>query len=212
MRGCRWVSAVVEDVPYTTQIEIIDKYNIGEQLNSLLSKHHSYLASDFVVHGDDPVLVSKRFESRDLMTEESLRMLMGTTAMVQSRQLVDTRNANERESRKALLIRLNQHRDRGGISTTSLIARILRPEVVKEVNVTAPTLRTLLDEFAASCLPSIPIIELGTTGRLPSGGWSYIGGSWDCFSAGHLRLLEDAQTISQKKGGRLLVGVWDDEV
>jgi hypothetical protein len=136
---------------------------------------------------------------------------MGTTATAQSRPLVDTRNANERESREVLL-RLNQHRDRGGISTTSLITRILRPGAVREDPLTPLALRALLDEFAASCVPPIPIIELGNIGPLPPGEWSYIGGSWDCFSAGHLRLLEDAQTIAKKKSGRLLAGVWDDEV
>jgi hypothetical protein len=52
-------------VPYTTQIEVIDKYNIGEQHNSLLKLILTSL-SDFVVHGDDPVLVSKRTEGGDL--------------------------------------------------------------------------------------------------------------------------------------------------
>jgi len=107
---------------------------------------------------------------------------------------------------------LNRHKDRGGISTTSLITRIIRPEPAKEDPLTPPALQALLHDFAASCSPPIPIIELGTTGPLSSVEWSYIGGSWDCFSAGHLRLLEEAQTIAKKKGGRLLVGVWDDEV
>lgn len=59
-RGYRWVSAVVDYVPYTTQVEVIDKYNIGGRVDSM-SKRHS---ADFVVHGDDPVLISKRSEGR----------------------------------------------------------------------------------------------------------------------------------------------------
>jgi ethanolamine-phosphate cytidylyltransferase len=30
MKGCRWVDFVVEDVPYVAQIDIIDKYQVGE--------------------------------------------------------------------------------------------------------------------------------------------------------------------------------------
>lgn len=56
---------MVEDVPYTTQIEILDKYNIGGQPNSLL-KCNSNLALRFRRPCDDAVLVSKRFESKDL--------------------------------------------------------------------------------------------------------------------------------------------------
>lgn len=30
MRGCRWIDQVVEDVPYVTQLDVIDKYYVGE--------------------------------------------------------------------------------------------------------------------------------------------------------------------------------------
>lgn len=30
MRGCRWIDLVVEDVPYVTQLDVIDKYQVGE--------------------------------------------------------------------------------------------------------------------------------------------------------------------------------------
>lgn len=36
VRACKWVDEVVEDAPYTTQIEVLDQYNC-----------------DFCVHGDD---------------------------------------------------------------------------------------------------------------------------------------------------------------
>jgi glycerol-3-phosphate cytidylyltransferase-like family protein len=30
MRGCRWIDLVVEDVPYVTQLDVVDKYHVGE--------------------------------------------------------------------------------------------------------------------------------------------------------------------------------------
>ncbi len=131
------------------------------------------------------------------MTEESFRAPMVRRSPMQT---------------KVTLTRSYQHRDRGGISTTSLIVCILRPEAVKEDPSTPHALRALHDEFAASCSPPIPVIEPGAAGSLSSWEWPYLSGSWDCISTGHSRLLEDAKTITQKKGGRLLVAVSDDKV
>lgn len=38
----------------------------------------------------------------------------------------------------------------------------------------------------------------------------YIGGSWDCFGAGHVEFLRRAKTIAEDV--ILVVGIWSDQV
>jgi len=102
-----------------------------------------------------------------------------------------------------------------GISTTSLIQQILAPDL--------PTpdqqpLRDLLDIFAGSILPRPAIIDLDSTGhceipRPKDTTLVYVGGSWDCFSAGHVEYLRRAKAALHVHGPVILViGLWSDKV
>ncbi|KAF8588434.1 Nucleotidylyl transferase [Ramaria rubella] len=109
-----------------------------------------------------------------------------------------------------------------GISTTSLIERIMRPDEWA----TAPTddtrLGTLIDLFVASIPHPYPVLRYD---RLSSDEcciirqrWPpqkkivYLGGSWDCFGAGHVELLRQAKNITEPENTLLVVGVWSDQV
>ena len=96
---------------------------------------------------------------------------------------------------------------REGISTTSIIQRILEPDMPRPDQ--AP-LRNLLNAFAGSIFPLPPVIDLDSAGRceIPRLGdtmVAYIGGSWDCFSAGHVEYLRWAKAAVHTNGCTMLV-------
>jgi ethanolamine-phosphate cytidylyltransferase len=102
-----------------------------------------------------------------------------------------------------------------GISTTSLIDRILLPET----RLLAPeeAFWKLINEFAAACSEPPPIIDLSdpnnrhdTLPRDNPRDVVYIGGSWDVFGAGHVELLRRAH--QSRKDTYLIVGVWGEQV
>jgi len=104
---------------------------------------------------------------------------------------------------------------RDGISTTSLIDRILLPET----RLLAPeeALWKLIDEFAAACPDPPPIIDLSdpnnrhdTLPRDNSRDVVYIDASWDVFGSGHVELLRRAYQAREKT--YLIVGVWGEQV
>lgn len=129
-----------------------------------------------------------------------------------------TKSSSERMS---LALRPNKlsictYQTREGTSTTSLIQRILRPGSPRPDQ---RLLRSLLDDFTGSISPSPPIIDFG----LPDGpkgipqteGRSviYVGGSWDCFGAGHVEYLRRAkEVLPAHKRPSLAVGIYSDEV
>ncbi|CAE6436539.1 unnamed protein product [Rhizoctonia solani] len=101
-----------------------------------------------------------------------------------------------------------------GISTTSLIDRILLPET----RLLAPeeALWKLIDDFATSCPEPPPIIDLSdpnnrhdTLPRDNPRDVIYIGASWDVFGAGHVELLRRAHQT--RKDAYLIVGVWGEQ-
>ncbi|CEL51776.1 putative ethanolamine-phosphate cytidylyltransferase OS=Schizosaccharomyces pombe (strain 972 / ATCC 24843) GN=SPAC15E1,05c PE=2 SV=1 [Rhizoctonia solani AG-1 IB] len=101
-----------------------------------------------------------------------------------------------------------------GISTTSLIDRILLPET----RLLAPeeAFWKLINEFAAACSEPPPIIDLSDPNNrhdiLPRDNPRdvvYIGGSWDVFGAGHVELLRRAH--QSRKDTYLIVGVWGEQ-
>ncbi|KAF8682295.1 Cytidylyltransferase-like [Rhizoctonia solani] len=101
-----------------------------------------------------------------------------------------------------------------GISTTSLIDRILLPET----RLLAPeeALWKLIDDFATSCPEPPPIIDLSdpnnrhdTLPRDNPRDVVYIGASWDVFGARHVELLRRAHQT--RKDAYLVVGVWGEQ-
>lgn len=103
---------------------------------------------------------------------------------------------------------LRTHCDSAGISTTSLIERVLHPERPR-VSSEEP-LRALLHAFSQSATPAVPI--LAADEALPESfpnERTLVWGAWDCFGAGHVELLRRAREAG---GTALVVGVWDDAV
>ncbi|EUC62270.1 ethanolamine-phosphate cytidylyltransferase [Rhizoctonia solani AG-3 Rhs1AP] len=101
-----------------------------------------------------------------------------------------------------------------GISTTSLIDRILMPET----RLLAPeeALWKLINEFSAACPEPPPIIDLSdpnnrhdTLPRDNSRDVVYIGASWDAFGSGHVEFLRRAHQT--RKNAYLIVGVWGEQ-
>ncbi|KAF8610028.1 Nucleotidylyl transferase [Ceratobasidium sp. AG-I] len=101
-----------------------------------------------------------------------------------------------------------------GISTTSIIDRITLPET----RLLAPeeALWKLINEFATSCSPPPPIIDLSDPNNrhdvLPRDNTQdvvYIGGSWDVFGSGHVELLRRASKV--RENVYLIVGVWGEQ-
>ncbi|KZV92525.1 Nucleotidylyl transferase [Exidia glandulosa HHB12029] len=94
-----------------------------------------------------------------------------------------------------------------GISTTSLIERILHPDKPR-ISSEEP-LRELLRAFSQSATPNVPVLT-GEKAVLPEefpATRALTCGAWDCFGAGHVELLRRAREAG---GGSLIVGVWDD--
>ncbi|KLO20025.1 hypothetical protein SCHPADRAFT_934648 [Schizopora paradoxa] len=178
VRNCRWVSRVEEDVPYATQPDVFEKYNV-----------------DLIVHGDDPAIDAE---------------------------------GNDCYAIPKALGRYKEVKRTEGISTTSLIDRILYPERLSDIRKADTNhLRNLLQLFSESCVPRLPVIEL----RSPSADVellfqssdigrgqeivAYIDGSWDCFCAAHVDLLQSARDATKKLFPddvivKLVVGIDDD--
>lgn len=107
---------------------------------------------------------------------------------------------------------------REGISTTSLIQRILQPDLPLT---NQKSLRDLMEVFASSISPPLRIIDAVTEdfhaipGLTSDATVAYIGGSWDCFGAGHvdyLRRAKAALKTGESQAVTLVVGIWPDEV
>lgn len=121
---------------------------------------------------------------------------------------------------------------REGISTTSLIDRILYPERLSDLHKADDArLRALLTLFSDSCVPRLPIVEfrslLADVNCLFLSAESvedktivvYIEGCWDCFCAAHVDVLQRARESAKASlssdqpevNVKLVVGVDDDK-
>jgi hypothetical protein len=143
-------------------------------------------------------------------------MRQATTVSLRSNLAENTKSSSEREFDAW---RCNPFVDpahiREGISTTSLIQRILEPDLPRPDQ---RPLRNLLDAFARSISPPPAIIDLDSPGpfeipRLGDTKVVYVGGSWDCFSAGHVEYLRRSKAAVRANGRVVLaVGLWSDKV
>ncbi|CAE6529405.1 unnamed protein product [Rhizoctonia solani] len=154
---------------------------------------------DYVCHGDDPVLIGN--DCYEKAKKAGKYKEYPRTC------------ASTRFSSRCCDVALNSQ-TRDGISTTSIIDRILLPET----RLLAPEeeLWKLIDEFAATCSDPPPIIDLSdpnnrhdTLPRDNSRDVVYIGASWDVFGSGHVELLRRAHQT--RKDTYLIVGVWGEQ-
>lgn len=110
---------------------------------------------------------------------------------------------------------MNNPRARQGISTTSLIQRILQPGLPRPDQ---SPLRGLLDSFVKSISPPPATIDVSIphcpkVPRSTGATVAYIGGSWDCFGAGHVEYLRQVRAaLRPNEPVMLVVGIWSDEV
>ncbi|OMH78452.1 Ethanolamine-phosphate cytidylyltransferase [Zancudomyces culisetae] len=79
VRACKWVDMVVEDAPYVTQLEYLDKYDV-----------------DFVVHGDDITTAADGTDCYELVKKagrykECKRTIGVSTTEIVGRMLLLTR-------------------------------------------------------------------------------------------------------------------------
>jgi hypothetical protein len=143
-------------------------------------------------------------------------MRQATIALQRLNLVANTKSSNEREFDAWRCNPSTDHAHiREGISTTSLIQRILEPDLPRPDQ---RPLRNLLDAFAGSIFPSPVIIDLDSPGRfeIPRLGDTkvvYVGGSWDCFSAGHVEYLRRSKAaVRVNDRVMLVVGLWSDKV
>jgi ethanolamine-phosphate cytidylyltransferase len=108
-----------------------------------------------------------------------------------------------------------------GISTTSLIQRILCPDEWELTDTDHARLENLMDLFVAAVPYAYPVIQYDTLSSeldlmVIRRGWAaqkkvvYIGGGWDCFGAGHVELLRRSKSVADDV--LLVVGIWSDQV
>jgi len=142
-------------------------------------------------------------------------MQRATIASQRSNLAANTKSSSEREFDAWCCNSSVNHYIREGISTTSLIQRILEPDLPLPDQT---PLRNLLDAFAGSISPRPVIIYLDSPGRfeIPRLGdtkVAYVGGSWDCFSAGHVEYLRRSKAaVRVNYCVMLAVGLWSDKV
>lgn len=162
---------------------------------------------DYVVHGDDIVLVSN-----------------AAVIVIKPITLCHDKDAEGNDCygafRKTGMYKECKRTE--GISTTSLIQRILYPNKRDLLAGTDKAkLDILMEEFVASVPYPYPVIRYDTlssehTFMAIRQGWPaqkkvvYIGGSWDCFGAGHVELLRRAKDVADNV--LLVVGIWSDQV
>jgi ethanolamine-phosphate cytidylyltransferase len=140
--------------------------------------------------------------------------------------LIFLRQDAEGNDSYAVFKRIGKHKEvkrTEGISTTSLIERVLRPDVWAPAGADNQRLEHLLDLFVKSIQSPFPVIryehltsEHGC--EVLRQAWPgqrkvvYLGSSWDCFGAGHVELLRRAKRAAAADDPFLVVGVWSDEV
>jgi len=174
--ACRFVKEVVPNVPYVMTQEylngIIEKYNI-----------------DYVVHGDDPVIVNGKDVYAHVKAMGKYKSIPRTegvsTTDIVGRMLLCTTRHHQRPERN----------DDGSFDGKSESGE--DPLLFQSRSSTFYTTSSLLQQFSLNARP-----------RKPGETVVYIDGAWDMFHAGHGLILERAK----KLGDYLIVGVHNDIV
>lgn len=151
--GCRFVTEVVPEVPYVMTQEylmnIIEKYNI-----------------DYVVHGDDPVIVNGKDVYAHVKAMGKYKSIPRTegvsTTDIVGRMLLCTKEHHVRSSPRNVAAETNLYNRSSSFYTTS----------------------SLLKAFSLKARPR------GKNQRVV-----YMDGAWDMFHAGHAQILERARKL-----------------
>lgn len=179
--ACRFVKEVVPNVPYVmTQ----------EYLNEIMTKYDI----DYVVHGDDPVIV----DGKDVYAHVKA---MGKYKSIPRTEGVSTTDIVGR----MLLCSTNHHHGRDRTGSDLSVSSLSRTSSVgddtsiasQKPSSTFYTTSSLLQQFSLNARP-----------RKDGERVVYIDGAWDMFHAGHGMILKKARTF----GDYVIVGVHGDDV
>eukprot|EP00939_MAST-03C_sp_MAST-3C-sp1_P003385 g3385.t1 len=187
--SCRFVKEVVPNVPYVmTQ----------EYLNMIMEKYDI----DYVVHGDDPVIVNGKDVYAHVKAMGKYKSIPRTegvsTTDIVGRMLLCTTRHHQGGGETA---ETDAGEDDAGGDTPKATASggddALNRALLQPRSSTFYTTSSLLQQFSLNARPPKPEETV-----------VYIDGAWDMFHAGHARVLESAA----KLGDYLIVGIHNDTV
>ncbi|XP_064599915.1 ethanolamine-phosphate cytidylyltransferase-like [Liolophura sinensis] len=186
VRAIKWVDEVVEDAPYVTTLETLDKYNC-----------------DFCVHGDDITTTADGTDTYHLVKKagkykECKRTEGVSTTDLVGRMLLLTRSHHQIEDKEMDKQSVGAIGQLVGSGRSSLMSNRQAPS--------ASSPWTGVSQFLATSKKIIQFSE----GKEPKQGDRivYVAGAFDCFHLGHLEFLKKAH----KEGDFLIVGLHTDVV
>ncbi|CAG8452288.1 843_t:CDS:2 [Ambispora leptoticha] len=179
--ACKWVDLVVEDAPYFTSLELLDKYEC-----------------DFCVHGDDITTLADGTDCYQAVKDAGRYRECKRTQGVSTTELVG----------RMLLMTRDHHHRRHSSSSTSALASISTEDLTTFTS--SPSRHSNRQETKVShFLPTSRRIVQFSEGKEPNPGDKvvYVDGTFDLFHIGHIEFLRRAKAL----GDYLLVGVHDDQ-
>lgn len=193
--SCKFVTEVVEHVPYIMNSEYIEKVVFGKY------------KCDYIVHGDDPCIVDGKDVFASAKAVGKYREIPRTegvsTTDIVGRMLLVTKSHHTTEHFDAA----TEPRQR----TVSFDAAEgdLGGGELASAEVDKPQPKTL--ENRSSFLATNLLLQLfgaGTKAPPPGARIVYLDGAWDMFHSGHTRTLQEAAAL----GDYVIVGVHSDRV
>ena len=194
--SCKFVTEVVERVPYIMNPEYIEKVVFGQY------------KCDYIVHGDDPCIVDGKDVFASAKAVGKYREIPRTegvsTTDIVGRMLLVTKSHHTAEHfdaateprKRTVSFDAAEGGDLGGGELASAEAEKGKPATLENRSSFLAT-NLLLQLFGA-----------GTTSPPPGARIVYLDGAWDMFHSGHAKTLKEAAAL----GDYVIVGVHSDRV
>jgi ethanolamine-phosphate cytidylyltransferase len=184
VRGIKWVDEVIEDAPYCTTLETLDKY-----------------ACDFCVHGDDITLTAEGIDTYQIVKENKRYREIKRTQGVSTTDLV---------GRMLLLTKSHHENDESKTPDNEMTKNLSTSS--NKIDSHDATVDATYSPWTRSCqfLATTNKIIQFSSGREPksSDRVVYCAGAFDLFHVGLLDFLEKAK----QEGDYLIVGLHSDPV